>query len=357
MRAMADTLGATGATLFATDSNSSAAPFLATTGINDEGWKEYDEHYINVDPRVQFGMRQPMLSNIYDYRHISEDDLRKDDYYDWLLKYDYKYYLATILLKDNNYFGWFSIQRTPAEGHVQKPEIEFFHKLLPHVQRAAQIRQHIADQESRALCSADVMDRFAFGVLILDKRARVIHVNTTGDRIVRRRDGLAIQRDQSLTAIGRGNLHLQRLISGALGHVGLAEARRSGGQMALERSSGARPYGMLIAPLTAAGSRFATRPPAAVVIITDPDNETTGLADGLRHSYGLAPAEAHLVEHLVTGGSLTEYAEQRGVSVGTVRWTTKQIFAKTQTHSQSDLIRLVLGSALPLRAGDRVKPV
>ncbi len=228
--------------------------------------------------------------------------------------------------------------------------------MLPHAQRAAQIRQRIADQEARTLYSADVMDRLAFGIVILDKRARVIHANATANRIAERLDGLAIGRDGSFAALGGGNAQLQRLIGGALGHADLADANRSGGQMALARTPGLRPYGVLVAPLAAAGSRFAMRPPAAVVFITDPDAGTTGLADGLRHAYGLGPAEARLAEHLVAGGSLTEYADRAGVSIHTVRWTSKQVFAKTDTRGQADLVRLILKSALPIAGGDGANP-
>ena len=48
------------------------------------------------------------------------------------------------------------------------------------------------------------------------------------------------------------------------------------------------------------------------------------------------------------GSPLRDYAEQRGVSVNTVRYQMKQILAKTDCRSQSDLVRLVVrGAAAP----------
>ena len=61
--------------------------------------------------------------------------------------------------------------------------------------------------------------------------------------------------------------------------------------------------------------------------------------------FGLTPTEARLLGSLATGSSVEDYAQQRGVSVGTARVQLKQIQSKTGQHRQSDLVRLVLSSA------------
>ena len=67
--------------------------------------------------------------------------------------------------------------------------------------------------------------------------------------------------------------------------------------------------------------------------------------DALAKMFGLTPAEARLTGALVTGSTVEQYAQHRGVSVGTVRVQLKQVQAKTGARRQSELVRLVLSSA------------
>lgn len=67
-----------------------------------------------------------------------------------------------------------------------------------------------------------------------------------------------------------------------------------------------------------------------------------GFAELLNTTFGLTPAEAHVVQALVECCSIKEIAEQRGRSVDTVRAQIKSIQSKTETRSQVELVRLAL---------------
>jgi DNA-binding CsgD family transcriptional regulator len=54
--------------------------------------------------------------------------------------------------------------------------------------------------------------------------------------------------------------------------------------------------------------------------------------------YGLIPAEARLVEALLTGDTPQEYADRQGIRVNTVRVYMKHVLAKTGTRRQGELI-------------------
>ena len=60
---------------------------------------------------------------------------------------------------------------------------------------------------------------------------------------------------------------------------------------------------------------------------------------------GLTAAEARLTSAFVSGVPLEEYAQRRGVGLGTVRFQMKQVLAKTGTNRQADLVRRILCSA------------
>ena len=62
-----------------------------------------------------------------------------------------------------------------------------------------------------------------------------------------------------------------------------------------------------------------------------------------------APAEADLVRLLAAGHPLEAAAELRGVTMNTVRSQLKQVFAKTDTKRQAELVRLVLTGVCTIR--------
>jgi DNA-binding CsgD family transcriptional regulator len=68
----------------------------------------------------------------------------------------------------------------------------------------------------------------------------------------------------------------------------------------------------------------------------------------LRGLHGLTPAEAELVGQLARGRSLEEAARARGVSINTVRSQLKQVFSKTGTSRQGELVQLVFRCLLPM---------
>ncbi|WP_252716870.1 helix-turn-helix transcriptional regulator [Herbaspirillum sp. B65] len=68
-------------------------------------------------------------------------------------------------------------------------------------------------------------------------------------------------------------------------------------------------------------------------------------AEALVALFGLTAAEARLASAFVSGVTLEEYAQRRGVGLGTVRFQMKQVLAKTGTNRQADLVRRILCSA------------
>ncbi|GHC09626.1 helix-turn-helix transcriptional regulator [Gemmobacter nanjingensis] len=63
----------------------------------------------------------------------------------------------------------------------------------------------------------------------------------------------------------------------------------------------------------------------------------------VQEAFGLTLAEVEIVRGITLGLPLKDIAEQRGRSIETVRTQARSILAKTETHSQSELVRVVLG--------------
>jgi DNA-binding CsgD family transcriptional regulator len=66
----------------------------------------------------------------------------------------------------------------------------------------------------------------------------------------------------------------------------------------------------------------------------------------LRSHFGLTPAEARLAQYLVVGETLRSTALKLGISYETTRSSLKNIFKKTETCRQAELVIVIL-TALP----------
>ncbi|MFZ1468828.1 MAG: LuxR C-terminal-related transcriptional regulator [Paracoccaceae bacterium] len=68
-----------------------------------------------------------------------------------------------------------------------------------------------------------------------------------------------------------------------------------------------------------------------------------GFEATVQEAFGLTPAEVDIVRGITLGLPVKDIAEARGRSTDTVRTQLRSILSKTETHSQSELVRVVLG--------------
>lgn len=75
----------------------------------------------------------------------------------------------------------------------------------------------------------------------------------------------------------------------------------------------------------------------------DPDKRTYPPRAVLRKAFHLADAEAHLAAQLGSGASLEETCDILGIAKETGRNHLKNVFGKTGTHRQAELVSLLAG--------------
>jgi DNA-binding CsgD family transcriptional regulator len=118
-----------------------------------------------------------------------------------------------------------------------------------------------------------------------------------------------------------------------------------GSAMAIPRTSG-RPLQILVYPFHSS-SRFADEYLCAIVFLSDPDIKMRSRSAILTGVYRLSPAECRLADYLVQGLELAEAAERMRITLATARFMLKCIFRKTETHRQSELVRLLVRLPAP----------
>ena len=338
--------------LFTVDVVNHRITFAVDHGITDEALDEYEEHILAHDERIKFVVENPDLVYSYDYLHTSESEMRRSKYYDWLQRAGgFRYYFGSRVRHSDHTESYVSFQRLQREGHVDSETFDAFTKLAPHLQRAVQISRRLANRDLRVQASEETLDRLPFGVLLLDRAGRVLTVNAATDAILGKGDGLRLD-DGRLRATARAtDVALQRLVDRTIA-TSLGVGLSTGGSLAVPRSSGCRPYFLLVTPFGGRDRLFATRQPAVAVFLTDPEQKLNLQAEILRQSHGLTPTETRLAALLASGYPVDQAAEQLGCARSTARLHLEHIYAKTGVHRQVDLVRLLLTSPVILRPGN-----
>ncbi|MEM8541004.1 MAG: LuxR C-terminal-related transcriptional regulator [Pseudomonadota bacterium] len=107
--------------------------------------------------------------------------------------------------------------------------------------------------------------------------------------------------------------------------------------MRIRRSDNNKPVLLRITPVENDGSLNAVLVVLAEIVWLD------GFSDNLCQTFKLTPAEAEVVRHIVSGLPANDIALARQTSVQTVRTQIKSILDKTEAHSQTELVRTVVG--------------
>lgn len=85
---------------------------------------------------------------------------------------------------------------------------------------------------------------------------------------------------------------------------------------------------------------FPDAEPAVIVVVTLPRRKETLSVAAFCQRHGLTGAESALLTHLLSGRSLSDFADSRGASLNTARTQMQSLLSKTGTGRQAELVAL-----------------
>jgi DNA-binding CsgD family transcriptional regulator len=202
------------------------------------------------------------------------------------------------------------------------------------------IRSHELRLERDALGAS--LDRFRMGLALVDESGRLLGKNWAAGRILDLRDGLTLDDGVLHTWGSQAGEELRRACTRAT--RGVFSQLHLMSFLSLPRPSGLAPLAIAVTPARSQGDVPVLIPSLAALFISDPAAGVNPSAEMLHRLFGLTPGQAALTSELVQGRSLEEAAPRLGVTLETARARLKQIFLRTDTHRQAELMRLVLTS-------------
>ncbi len=193
-------------------------------------------------------------------------------------------------------------------------------------------RSEILDLKFERDALAAVLDYFPIGIVVLDDELQPVQMNRLARELLDRVPPAS--RESSPDGPSMPQL---------MGIIGDLMEQQSDKPVSFHRIAGTkRPlkqaYEMLLVSLN---DQPRDRTPT-VIFLCDP--KQTGVADVeiLQETYGLTRSEAVVASMIVDGHSIEDIADELGVETSTARSHLKRVFNKTETHRQSDLVRLLM---------------
>jgi DNA-binding CsgD family transcriptional regulator len=316
-------------------------------GVDDRYIQRYREKYWKFDPLsplLFFDIGQ--VTNRTDC--VPDEEFRQGRFHkEWAAPQGIIDAANVVLEKSVTSCAILSVIRSEADGIVDDEMRRRMSLLVPHVRRAVLIGRGIDLKTAEAATFADTLDGLAAGMFLVNAGAHIVHANVAGHAILAAGDVLQAagrrllardpQADQALrevfTAAGNGDA--------ALGTKGIA--------VPLTGRGGERHIAHVL-PLTSGARRRAGVSYAAVaaLFVHKAELDTPAPPQVIARAYKLTPGELRVLLAVVEVGGVPEVAEALGIAETTVRFHLRQLFEKTATHRQADLVKLMAGFTNPI---------
>jgi DNA-binding CsgD family transcriptional regulator/PAS domain-containing protein len=334
--------GADGFNIFLLNKKTGEVPVNLARGIPDEVLRDYNAHYVMVDPGIQFFIRNPNLPFYYNALHTAEDEIDRSEYYSWLQAHGgTRYYLAQTLQIDRDISMIATAQRGRRIGHAQPADMEILGQIGPHIQRAMRLKLLVGDLRDRLFASERALDEVPQGIVILSAAGRVIFANLRARHLTQGRDPLWIALGR-LVALSRDSQSRLDAAIGSAASAGASPGTRRFGTVRLDRPEGRA----VLAHVLSLGERLRASligAPSVLVLIHDPETDVAPDAAPLALLFDLTPVESAIAARLAAGVSPAEICRERGISANTLKTHRRRLYDKMGVNSQAELAHLVAG--------------
>lgn len=335
LQEVAEAVGARGALLFRPSTGADPLGFWSPAADDLVDWALGDGKHLH-NPRPARAQRRGLGHAVTESDLFSQTELERDPFnIEMIGRLGYRWEAGGTIGEIDGAPLLFTAQRRADQERFDRSELDSLEAVFPHLARAAQFSVRLA--MARAEGALYAFDQMACGGVLLGSRGRVLKVNASAARMMGR--GIDVAADRVVVTDAAANTALQAMVETALASD-LLKRERVRPTVVIDR----RERGPLIAyaiPLRG-GIRDLFTPGRALLVLEEPEARRQVSGAALASSFGLTPAEVRLATALAEGKDLKAAAEERGVTIGTVRSQLKSLMAKTDTRRQAELVGLLL---------------
>lgn len=336
LTAVADLTQSEGGILFGQSYTAQRIYFDFNGRLSEECNRAYQERHMQ-NPWSLYMEHQPVGRLVLSDEAIPLAELQRSAFYDEVLRPQQVAHNAMMALAARDDFrAAFNMCRGVRRGPFDPDEERLLEWLSPHLCRSVTLGFRIDGYLAMHHAAFNVLDRLADGVVVLDRKARVLFANATARRMTE--DG-SLRLHQSVgTHLPAHSQRLNELIRAALqGAVG--------GTMGLPRSGDGRLLTVLVSSIRSKDlgrlSDAGVKDAAVLLFVIDPANRRSIPLGQIMDAYGLTHAEARVALAACSGNTVLETAQSLRLSPNTIKTHLRRVFAKTATGRQAELAGLI----------------
>ena len=311
---------------------------IGTRTFDDEFFANYMP-YAELDPGPRAFAALAIGKASITNRMFSESFLRRNVFLHGLLRpHGVEASLGSPVLSDSGRFAVIAVHQGINRRSYDDDDITRLERLTPHLTRALQIRRLFLQSEARGKALESVIDRNETGMVGLRGDGPALFVNRAARAVAAARDGLGLDRQGRLVAADRGAATRLVALQADVARGG------AGGLVRIPRPSGHTPYVVLVSPLPSGDDLFPNSRGGVLFAIHDPAHRATPTERRIAQLLHIPFGAAKVLQAILEGIDLKDYADRAGISMNTVRFHLKNAFAGTDTHSQAELVRVALSA-------------
>ena len=272
---------------------------------------------------------------------ISDTDLRRTDFYRGFLQpRGLLHLLCGVVDQRARGAHFLSAYRAENQGGFEAHEKAELEVLLDHVTLSLQSQWRWQEADDLAHALLTLADHDSNPAILVTADGEPIYRNPAAELLLDRNHGLRLDGTR-LVAASAGD---QRLLSETIARVAGRDPARSAEGPAVLTMACAAPLPPVVVVVRAAGQVFTrqagTRRGVAMVAVRGGHAGHDPATCVFARQYELTAAQAKVSALVFAGQSLATIAHSLNLSENTVRSHLKQIFQKTDTHGQMELVHL-----------------
>ena len=288
----------------------------------------------NLDPAPRAYAALPVGRASLSNRMFPERERRTSVFVnEFLLPHGLNSSLGSPLLASGGRSAMIGIFQSAHCRNYDDDDIARLERLTPHLTRALQIRRLFLQSEARGKVLESIVERNETAMVGLRGDGSPVFVNAAARAIAAARDGIGLNRLGRLVVADRAAATRLAGLTADVARIG------AGGIVQIPRPSGHRPYVVLVSPLPSGDDLFPNSRGGVLFAIHDPARRETPTDRRIAQLLHIPLGAAKVVQAILEGVDLKDYADRAGISMHTVRFHLKTAFARTETRSQAELVR------------------
>ena len=272
---------------------------------------------------------------------VDDADVRSSAFYlDWLRPTGLFNHLFAVIERQNGAILLLVLARREGKPDFEDEIVKEIETLLPTLEQGLRAGRRVSQVRALERAAMRAIDVMPIGVMMIDQEGAVIEANPSARAVIDAAEGLTVANGGLSVELGGRVVKFRELISRGEA-PGTAVPPGELTLLPVPRQPGQRPLTLLLMPLEQT-SEPDVRGPAALLFIGDPERSVRFDQTRIARLYGLSRAESRVAALLASGYRLEQVAETLDIAYETVRKHLKQIFGKTGTFRQAELVRMLV---------------